>query len=84
MRISLVLTIAVITAVCPAQANSRQTLNLDFEELSIEGMSRPWGWNLTAGAAASVSMDGIVKQNGNFSLKMKTTPGGGVFGIADF
>ncbi|HEV7780974.1 MAG TPA: erythromycin esterase family protein, partial [Chitinophagaceae bacterium] len=52
---------------------AQQILNLDFEKTSIEGISRPWGWDLATYASTTAVMDSTVKKNGNYSLKMEAS-----------
>jgi len=51
-------------------SNAQQILNLDFEKTSIEGLSRPWGWEFDNYANLSVLLDTIVVMHGNYSLKI--------------
>lgn len=52
--------------------NAQQTLNLDFEISSIEGTTRPWGWDLTTFSSTEVQLDSSHVKNGFFSLLMNS------------
>lgn len=47
---------------------AQQPLNLNFEIKSIEGINRPWGWDLKSWGPAIFKMDSLVVKNGKFSL----------------
>ncbi|MCB0704308.1 MAG: erythromycin esterase family protein [Saprospiraceae bacterium] len=49
---------------------AQQMLNLDFETLSIEGISRPWIWDFETYSETQVSLDSTVKHHGKYSLKI--------------
>lgn len=51
--------------------NAQQTLNFDFEILSIEGIHRPWGWEFDSNSETQVTLDSVVKHHGKYSLKVK-------------
>ncbi|MCI0750241.1 MAG: hypothetical protein L0Y35_00215, partial [Flammeovirgaceae bacterium] len=55
------------------QTKAQQALNLDFEKKSIEGISRPWGWDFMTDSETNVSLDSVVKSHGEYSLKMDAT-----------
>ena len=59
------------TAMCHAQ----QPLNLDFENLSVEGMARPWGWELETYGVDS-HLDSLEKQHGRYSMRIRVTSEG--------
>ncbi len=49
---------------------AQQPLNFDFEEMSVEGIARPWGWSVfMLPSGAEISLDSTIKQNGKFSLQ---------------
>lgn len=50
---------------------AQQALNLDFEEKSMEGISRPWGWSIDSFSNTIVEMDSAVTRKGKFSLRME-------------
>ena len=49
---------------------SQQRLNLDFEKESVEGVARPWGWNLDAWGPNIFSLDTVNVKHGRYSLKL--------------
>ncbi len=62
-----ILIIFISISPCGAQ----QILNLDFEKTSIEGMARPWGWDMMTYGSTTAVMDTTVKKAGHYSLKME-------------
>lgn len=47
----------------------QQFLNLDFEKISVEGKSRPWGWDFNdLYPYSEVFIDSTVSHNGKYSL----------------
>ncbi|MEM9526671.1 MAG: hypothetical protein AAGA31_08695, partial [Bacteroidota bacterium] len=53
------------------QVIAQQVLNLDFEELSVEGPSRPWGWNVYSFApGVAFICDSLAAKSGKYSLKI--------------
>jgi erythromycin esterase len=54
-------------------AQSQQKLNLDFEKLSVEGVSRPWGWAVYSFAPeVAFICDSTVAASGKHSLKISS------------
>ena len=52
---------------------SQQKLNLDFEKLSVEGISRPWGWNVNYYApSVHFICDTTEVHSGKYSLKINS------------
>jgi erythromycin esterase len=47
---------------------AQQPLNLDFEKKSVEGINRPWGWNLKSPGPVVFKMDSLIVKTGEFSL----------------
>jgi erythromycin esterase len=47
---------------------AQQSLNLDFEIKSVEGINRPWGWSIKSWGPVIFKMDSLVVKNGRFSL----------------
>ncbi len=66
-----------VSASCSIQGIAQQALNLDFEKTSIEGMARPWGWDLTTDSETKIILDSVVKHHGVYSLKMDATSNSG-------
>ena len=53
-------------------AYSQQTLNLDFEELSVEGVHRPWGWSVYSYAPnVRFICDTTEQHSGQYGLKIQ-------------
>lgn len=52
----------------PLGLMAQQSLNLDFEKPSVEGMQRPWGWALTSWGNSIFSMDSTKVHQGRYSL----------------
>jgi len=52
-------------------ANGQQPLNLGFEKLSVEGMARPWGWELVSNSNDMVLLDSLTKKSGKYSLRFE-------------
>ena len=53
------------------EAKSQQKLNLDFEKLSVEGTSRPWGWSIYSYApGVTFVCDTTTVDSGKHSLKI--------------
>ena len=50
--------------------NAQQPLNLDFENLSVEGFKRPWGWSPQTWGADFV-LDSTTVKSGTYSLYSK-------------
>lgn len=48
-------------------------MNLDFEKESIEGVARPWGWDLMTYTATAITLDSAVKQHGAYSLQLNAS-----------
>jgi erythromycin esterase len=62
-----------LSFVCTA-IYAQQPLNADFEKISPEGFTRPWGWsNDLYSANTGVRMDSLQKHGGKYSLLMKGT-----------
>jgi erythromycin esterase len=59
-----------ISVIFPSHTNAQQLLNFDFEKLSIEGIARPWGWDVASYSSTTISLDSAIKQHGKYSLKM--------------
>lgn len=51
------------------KVSAQQPLNLGFEELSVEGTSRPWGWSQITWGTPSFGLDSVVTKSGKYSLK---------------
>lgn len=50
-------------------AQAQQPLNLDFEQLSVEGMARPWGWAVfMRPEGCTASLDSTVAYSGRYCL----------------
>lgn len=47
---------------------AQQPLNFDFEMPSIEGLQRPWGWELNSWGTSYFSMDSTEVRTGRYSL----------------
>ncbi len=52
----------------PLAIVAQQPLNLDFEIKSVEGINRPWGWDLKSWGPVIFKMDSLIVKNGKFSL----------------
>jgi len=52
---------------------TQQPLNLDFEQASMEGIIRPWGWEYSNYSTASVCMDSLSVYHGKYSLRIEDT-----------
>lgn len=56
----------------PVLLFSQLSLNLNFEQLSVEGVQRPWGWNVYAYSANAHSFcDTTTVHSGNYSLSLE-------------
>lgn len=64
--------ILIIISLQAGLAFSQQFLNFDFEKESVEGLSRPWGWNLDAWGSNVFSLDTVNVSSGRFSLKLQS------------
>jgi erythromycin esterase len=54
-------------------ATSQQKINLDFEELSVEGVSRPWGWTVYSYApGVTFICDSLTTKSGKYSLRVSS------------
>ncbi len=49
----------------------QQPLNLGFEKLSVEGITRPWGWESDFFSNGQVSLDSQTKKSGKYSLRFE-------------
>ena len=50
---------------------SQQQLNLDFEELSVEGVSRPWGWSVYSYVPeVAILCDTSTTMSGKYALRI--------------
>jgi len=70
---------------------AQQPLNLDFEVKSVEGINRPWGWDIKSWGPTIFNMDSLTVKNGKFSMHSKCqdnqhlcTPQSMIFGIESF
>ena len=55
-------------------AMSQQKLNLDFEKLSVEGISRPWGWSVYSYApGVHFICDSTNVKTGKYSLQISSS-----------
>ena len=50
---------------------AQQPLNLDFEVKSVEGINRPWGWDIKSWGPTIFNMDSLTVKNGKFSMHSK-------------
>lgn len=71
IRLNQALVCLLIFILAHTSPKAQQLLNLDFEQLSIEGMARPWGWDIITWSETKVQLDSSVKQNGSYSLRME-------------
>ena len=53
----------------------QQTLNLDFNRASIEGIARPWGWDLASWYGNPFQLDSTFLREGRYSLRIQTDEG---------
>ena len=53
-------------------SHAQQKLNLNFEQKSIEGIKRPWGWSIESGRSNRVEMDSLIKYEGSYSLRLQS------------
>ena len=69
-RIYFVLVFLTLGLISAQEVKSQQKLNLDFEKLSVEGTSRPWGWSVYACAPdVAFICDSTIVKSGKYSLK---------------
>jgi len=54
---------------------AQQPLNLGFEKLSVEGISRPWGWESDLYINDQVLLDSLTKRSGKYSLMINRKEG---------
>ncbi len=75
------------TCYFPLALFSQLPLNLDFEKLSVEGIHRPWGWNVYAYSANTRAVcDSLNVHAGTYSLLLenKTEGDSNLFELAFF
>jgi erythromycin esterase len=66
---------------CIISVKAQQPLNLDFEKKSMEGISRPWGWDIeSVNDDTRIFLDSSIAHNGKMSLCISASkpfgPGG--------
>jgi erythromycin esterase len=50
---------------------AQQPLNFDFEKKSVEGIKRPWGWDIDQlSAGSAIGLDSVMTHHGKFSLRI--------------
>jgi erythromycin esterase len=62
------LVIKLVFLVSPLYIYPQQPLNLDFEMKSVEGIKRPWGWELKSWGTTTFTMDSLIVKKGRYSL----------------
>lgn len=61
---------SLISLLVSKPGGTQQPLNLNFEQLSIEGTARPWSWNADNYTETAISLDSTTKYQGKYSLRM--------------
>lgn len=64
--------ILILLLICQHFLLAQQPLNLSFETKSLDGLSRPWGWNIYGSPTVeSVAMDSTQRLHGKYSLRIE-------------